>query len=206
MTDKPAKPAKAAKPENIKAESPALTDKVAADAAAAAANALSVTVTKADAVAVSSLSSRVTALEGAITAELTSRIAEQGVPITGLNNTLGDTSSSVTAPLLLSTGRVRPFSVGLLALHAERWRVIEDKGRTAESDDLYVAGELVQAGACYAAIAAGGSGIKARAAWPFDLNTFKPGESTRDLIKAGQFIVAELDRRARLGDPALPAL
>lgn len=95
------------------------------------------------------------------------------------------------------------LSPGLQAVIAERFRVINDKGRTAESDDLYVGGELVQAAACYASIAAGGSGIKARAAWPFELNTFKPGESTRDLVKSAQFLIAELDRRARLGDPAL---
>lgn len=97
------------------------------------------------------------------------------------------------------------LSPGLRAVQLERARVINEKGRTEEMDDAYTSGELVQAAACYASLAAGGSGIKARAAWPFDLNTFKPGESTRDLIKAAQFLVAELDRRSRQGDLLLPA-
>jgi uncharacterized coiled-coil protein SlyX len=67
----------------------AVTDKVATDAAAAAANALSVANTKADASAVNSLDSRVTAAEGTI--------SSQGSSITGLNNSLTTTNGNVTA-------------------------------------------------------------------------------------------------------------
>ncbi|WP_256355604.1 DUF1983 domain-containing protein [Pseudomonas sp. PDM29] len=67
----------------------AVTDKVATDAAAAAANALSVANTKADASAVSSLTTRVTAAEGTI--------SSQGTSITGLNNSLTTTNTNVSA-------------------------------------------------------------------------------------------------------------
>ncbi len=67
----------------------AVTDKVATDAAAAAANALSVANTKADASAVNSLTTRVTAAEGTI--------SSQGTAITGLNNSLTTTNTNVTA-------------------------------------------------------------------------------------------------------------
>ncbi|WP_458718331.1 phage tail tip fiber protein [Pseudomonas gregormendelii] len=67
----------------------AVTDKVATDAAAAAANALSVANTKADASAVSNLTTRVTSAEGTI--------SSQGTSITGLNNSLTTTNGNVTA-------------------------------------------------------------------------------------------------------------
>jgi DNA polymerase IIIc chi subunit len=67
----------------------AVTDKVATDAATAAANALSVANTKADASAVNSLDSRVTSAEGTI--------SSQGSSITGLNNSLSTTNGNVTA-------------------------------------------------------------------------------------------------------------
>ena len=67
----------------------AVTDKVATDAAAAAANALTVANTKADASAVSSLTTRVTNAEGVI--------SSQGTSITQLNNSLTTTNANVTA-------------------------------------------------------------------------------------------------------------
>ncbi|USX34930.1 DUF1983 domain-containing protein [Pseudomonas putida] len=66
----------------------AVTDKVATDAAAAAANALSVAQTKADASAVTTLTNRVTEAEGAISA--------QGQAITGVQSSLTTTNQNVT--------------------------------------------------------------------------------------------------------------
>ncbi|WHH50577.1 hypothetical protein QFA96_22920 [Pseudomonas sp. Ap32] len=66
----------------------AVTDKVATDAAAAAANALSVAQTKADASAVSKLTNRVTEAEGVISA--------QGQAITGVQASLTTTNQNVT--------------------------------------------------------------------------------------------------------------
>lgn len=66
----------------------AVTDKVATDAAAAAANALSVAQTKADASAVSNLTNRVTEAEGVISA--------QGQAITGVQASLTTTNQNVT--------------------------------------------------------------------------------------------------------------
>ncbi|WP_238543141.1 DUF1983 domain-containing protein [Pseudomonas sp. GM78] len=78
----------------------AVTDKVATDAAAAAANALSVANTKADASAVNSLTTRVTAAEGVITS--------QGGSITSLNNSIGDIGSQnlLYNPAFTKTGNV----------------------------------------------------------------------------------------------------
>lgn len=67
----------------------AVTDKVATDAAAAAANALAVAQTKADASVVQGLTTRVTDAEGAL--------SSQGQAITGLNNSLTTTNQNVTA-------------------------------------------------------------------------------------------------------------
>ena len=67
----------------------AVTDKVATDAAAAAANALAVAQTKADASVVQSLTTRVTEAEGSL--------SSQGQAITGLNNSLNTTNQNVTA-------------------------------------------------------------------------------------------------------------
>lgn len=67
----------------------AVTDKVATDAAKAAADAIALVETKADASAVSSLTTRVTTAEGKITS--------QGESITGLNNSLTITNGNVTA-------------------------------------------------------------------------------------------------------------
>ncbi|KAF4557090.1 DUF1983 domain-containing protein, partial [Pseudomonas sp. CES] len=67
----------------------AVTDKVATDAAAAAANALSVAQTKADATAVQSLTIRVTDAEGTLTSH--------GQSITGLQGSLTTTNQNVTA-------------------------------------------------------------------------------------------------------------
>ncbi|MBF8801905.1 DUF1983 domain-containing protein [Pseudomonas asiatica] len=67
----------------------AVTDKVATDAAAAAANALAVAQTKADAQAVQSVTTRVTDVEGTVSA--------QGQAMTGLQSNLTTTKQDVTA-------------------------------------------------------------------------------------------------------------
>ena len=73
----------------------AVTDKVATDAAAAAANALSVANTKADAAALNSLTTRVTSAEG--------NVSSQGDSITSLNNSLTTTNTNVTAAQAAAT-------------------------------------------------------------------------------------------------------
>lgn len=88
----------------------AVTDKVATDAAAAAASALSQVATKADASAVTDLATRVTATEGTVTSQgqsltsLTNRVAtaegtisSQGTAISGLTNTVTTQGNSITS-------------------------------------------------------------------------------------------------------------
>jgi hypothetical protein len=95
----------------------AVTDKVATDAAAAAANALSVANTKADGSAVTSLASRVTAAEGTI--------SSQGSSITSLTNNLSTTGGQ---NLLYNPSFER---VGPAAGLAEGWRLGIASGVTA---------------------------------------------------------------------------
>jgi uncharacterized coiled-coil protein SlyX len=208
MTDKPAKPAKAAKPDNIKAESPALTDKVATDAAAAAANALSVAITKADAVVVSSLSSRVTALEGTITSQgssitrLNSSVTSQGQSITSLDAPVFSTVGALTT--VLNTKIVEPgglaLSPAVVAVLAERARQLQEEGHTAEADAACQNGELVKAAICYAMAPAQLPIHRAMFSWPFSPASWKPTEPTRDLVKAAALLLAELERRYRLAE------
>ena len=73
----------------------AVTDKAATDAATAAANALALAQTKADASVVSSLTTRVTSVEGSI--------SSQGSAITGLNNSLTTTNTNVTTAQTAAT-------------------------------------------------------------------------------------------------------
>lgn len=95
---------------------------------------------------------------------------------------------------------------------AERRRQIESEGWTAEHDDQHQHGELAHAAASYA-YAAGLSDSRrasisgnfsiannsvARELWPFETSWWKPTDRRRDLVKAGAFIVAEIDRLDRL--------
>ncbi|MDH0640145.1 phage tail protein [Pseudomonas sp. GD03860] len=98
----------------------AVTDKVATDAAAAAANALSVANTKADASTVSSIGARVTAAEGTI--------SSQGQALTGLNNSLTTTNQNVTT--------AQQAADAANALAGGKGKVIIQSGAPAAADRL----------------------------------------------------------------------
>lgn len=108
--------------------------------------------------------------------------------------------------------------VGALDLIADECkRVREVEGYDADHDDKYDPGVLAAAGCAYALAVADelcphsqGDGHFNEApptAWPFgpDWWKFDPRDPKRALVKAGQFIVAELDRELRKPTPMKPA-
>ena len=80
----------------------------------------------------------------------------------------------------------------------ERERVVSKTDCTPEHDAM----ELEKAARCYfgRAISGGESGV--RASWPWDDEFWKADTPIRMLVKVGQFIAAEIDRRKAAGDKA----
>lgn len=91
----------------------------------------------------------------------------------------------------------------------ERARVLEDEGFGPAHDARHLPGELAAAASCYATeagrqlrLVAGGfpsASIDPPPDWPWGASWWKPGDGTdpeRLLVKAGQLLVAELDRHA----------
>jgi len=82
-------------------------------------------------------------------------------------------------------------------IDAERQRQVQEEGYTPESDDTYVAGELVNAAIAYlqAPYTLGVSPF-----WPWMPEYYKPtpNDRVRELTKAGALIQAEIDRLKRL--------
>jgi hypothetical protein len=110
------------------------------------------------------------------------------------------------------TEGTREFTPGTILIERERERQIEAEGWTSVHDAQHVGGELADAAACYADIAAsitrGASveelrplildGFDSMLTWPFDEDDFKPTEDAiRNLVKAGALIAAEIDRLQR---------
>lgn len=93
--------------------------------------------------------------------------------------------------LAAETGRGRV--VALIA--AERSRQVDGEGFSTRRDDDYTAGELALAASCYAA--------GHRVGWPWGPDWWKPTphDRTRDLVKAGALIVAEIERLQRAQTP-----
>lgn len=96
-------------------------------------------------------------------------------------------------------------------IHAERIRQMVDEGFTAEHDDKFTIGELLDAAEGYltaAQLAEDGllhtDGIPPYR-WPWDESWWKPSENPIDnLVKAGALIAAEIDRLLRAAkQPAL---
>lgn len=99
---------------------------------------------------------------------------------------------------------------------AERYRQIEAEGWTPGHDDEQRSGQLAYAASVYALCAASPDADRAvmdehgsyvsvpfriRSKWPFDERWLKPNSRRRDLVKAGAFILAEIERLDRLPTP-----
>lgn len=97
---------------------------------------------------------------------------------------------------------------GAELITAERQRQITVEHWTPEHDDEHTEGQLVQAAACYADLAAyqaavGHSDFKMRMpmGWPWSIDWWKPSVyPERNLVKAGALLCAELDRLRRAKD------
>jgi hypothetical protein len=95
---------------------------------------------------------------------------------------------------------LRSDGAGLIA--AERRRQVEAEGWTPDHDDTHTEGELTAAACCYVFYEGGRlMGLKRGAvprAWPWEPAWWKPSnDPTRNLVKAGALIAAEIDRRLR---------
>jgi hypothetical protein len=97
---------------------------------------------------------------------------------------------------------------GIELIAAERKRQIKVEGWTAEHDDEFDLGHLVDAAICYA-MPEDMRGIQIgirnptsliNELWPWDACWWKPvpGNRIRELTKAGALIAAEIDRLLRL--------
>jgi hypothetical protein len=95
--------------------------------------------------------------------------------------------------------REHPTNAALRLIAEERRRQVESEGYSPDQDDEQNEdGEMAYAAAAYAAASAGDP--DAALFWPggLDPHMFKPTGETRDLVRAGALIVAELERRARM--------
>ena len=91
-------------------------------------------------------------------------------------------------------------AISLIA--AERQRQITAEGWSPEHDDEHGNGELAWAAASYVERAARTDEARENwpnpeASWPWDKSWWKPGDRTRELVKAGALIVAEIERLQR---------
>lgn len=85
---------------------------------------------------------------------------------------------------------------GLVAVWQERKRMIA-AGFTAEHDDAYEPGMLTDAATAHLC-AASGAHPTAKAVWPFPVEFRSSGGRGADLVKAAAFIIAEIERGARM--------
>lgn len=108
--------------------------------------------------------------------------------------------SRKTAPAA-DAGVVREVSQAARDVLAERQRQISAEGWTPEHDDAHHAkGDLAMAASCYASQAFRPERAKREVCpgyWPWEFDWWKPGDTRRDLIKAGALILAEIERLDR---------
>lgn len=86
------------------------------------------------------------------------------------------------------------MKTGIELIVEERKRQIEEEGYDAKHDSEHSYTEFIQAANCYL------NGMPCHGPWPWDLNSFKPKNVVRDLVRAGALIAAALDR-FREGNP-----
>jgi hypothetical protein len=88
------------------------------------------------------------------------------------------------------------MKTGIELIAEERQRQIEVEGWTSEHDKQHICGDLSDAAVCYAMRGYWRQRIDYKMIWPFSEEWFKsdPDNRTRDLVKAGALIAAEIDR------------
>lgn len=92
-----------------------------------------------------------------------------------------------------------PMKTGAELISEERQRQISEEGWTAEHDDEHSASELARAATVYACPPRFRTVIQSSRMWPWDWETYKPGNRISELVKAGALIAAEIDRLQRIG-------
>lgn len=96
------------------------------------------------------------------------------------------------------------MSAAIELVKQERRRQIEAEGWSLEHDDLHKRGEMADAAACYAKVAAmisypGPVPLDEPSNWPWDAEWWKPSsDPIRNLAKAAALLVAEIERLQRL--------
>lgn len=87
---------------------------------------------------------------------------------------------------------------GVELIAEERKRQIEKEGWSAKHDATHKYGELAIAGAVYAVHCTDANVDNPTSnsfhGWPWDDQSFKPGDDIPNLVKAGALIAAEIDR------------
>lgn len=91
------------------------------------------------------------------------------------------------------------MKTGAELIAEERARQVAEEGYDAEHDANHEHGELVSAAIAYGLIHTNwplpGAMRLCGAFWPWDDEYWKPQTPTRDLVRAGALIAAEIDRR-----------
>jgi len=93
---------------------------------------------------------------------------------------------------------------------SERLRQLEAEGWSANHDDAFQEGELIQAAIAYVlattsdCCCVGGmaENTEAFAWWPWNITNWKPKDRLSNLVRAGALIAAEIDRLQRLSTVA----
>jgi len=90
---------------------------------------------------------------------------------------------------------------GVALIAAERLRQISEEGWTPEHDDHHDDSELVMAAEAYlwaSRFPVDADHVPMPTFWPWDVSWWKPSpDPTRNLVRAGALIAAEIDRRRR---------
>jgi hypothetical protein len=81
------------------------------------------------------------------------------------------------------------MKTGIELIAEERKRQIEEEGYDAKHDSEHSFTEFIQAAHCYLSLSR-----PMYNPWPWGLETFKPKNIVRDLVRAGALIAAALDR------------
>ena len=92
------------------------------------------------------------------------------------------------------------MKTGIELMSDERQRQIEKKGWSLEHDDSHVNGELAQAAIAYVLEEMYGGlaqDTEAFAWFPWELRWWKPKDRISNLVRAGAFLAAEIDRLQR---------
>lgn len=150
---------------------------------------------------------------------LRDQLKDMSLFVTYLKNLLGVSTDVEAVEAIKTLTEQEARHVGATLIAQERQRQISSEGYDPEHDDRHTSGELNDAAICYASAAAkqargesieylrdvvpaGFTGFP----WPWEDEWWKPSEDqSRNLVKAGALIAAEIDRLQRYNVKRRPA-